>query len=62
MQERLETEVPISTPGHENWAVLATFRPEKAEYSRNIGLMDTPFTPDQIGRLWRLAGPARPRR
>ena len=55
MQERLETEVPISTPGHENWAVLATFRPEKAEYSRNIGLMDTPFTPDQIGRLWRLA-------
>lgn len=57
MQERgvFEAEVPISTPEDPKWTALGTFIVEKKDYNRYIGLMDTPFTPDQIGRLRRLA-------
>ncbi len=57
MQEEpvLEAVTPISAPEKLAWTRLGTVRLEKKEYDRYIALMDTPFTPDQLGRLTCLA-------
>lgn len=52
---KLEATVPISAPDTPQWSLLGTVTWEPPTYDRNIGLMDAPFSPDQIGRLRRLA-------